>query len=41
MRYQKLLDYTRSRSLQITTSSPELASHEEVLLARHAVLPNA
>ena len=41
MRYQKFLDYTRSRSLQTTTSSPELASHEEVLLARHAVLPNA
>ena len=41
MRYQKFLDYTRSRSLQTTTSSPELASHEEVLLARHAVLPKA
>ena len=40
MRYQKSLDYTRSRSLQTTTSSPELASHEEVLLARHAILPN-
>ena len=41
MRYQKFLDYTRSRSLQTTTSSPELASHEEVLLARHAIIPNA
>ena len=41
MRYQKFLDYTRSRSLQTTTSSTELASHEEVLLARHAILPNA
>ena len=41
MRYQKFLDYTRSRSLQTTTSSLELAFHEEVLLARHAILPNA
>ena len=40
MRYQKFLDYTRSRSLQTTTSSLELAFHEEVLLARHAILPN-
>ena len=36
MRYQKFLDYTRSRSLQTTTSSLELAFQEEVLLARHA-----
>ena len=41
MRYLKFLDYTRSINLQTTTSSPELASHEEVLLARHAILPNA
>jgi len=32
---------TRSRNYQTTTSSPELAFHEDVLLARHAILPNA